>query len=198
MPKRATDLLAKFYLLAKNHKNSKIEKLALTSSSTNLSCSYNPRNMKMMNFCTDVCPRACVRDRETVCLRACELGCLCVCVRAGVVGCLCVCVCASLDACVYACVRAWMPVCMRACELGCLCVCVRVCVCNGGRLSWIFPRVRFAEAPVAYPDIVSAPSIRLFGWAYRFFVLIKPLRINWFLRPRFCGRARNLEITIIH
>src|SRR6218665_2730528 len=77
-----------------------------------------------------------------------------------------------------ACVRAWMPVCMlacvRACELGCLCVYVRasvyvsVCVCRGGRPSWIFPRVRFAEAPVAYTDTVSAPSIRLFGGAYRF------------------------------
>src|SRR6218665_2132967 len=131
---------------------------------------------------------------------------------------------ASLDACAYACVRAcvraWMPVrtrgcvrasldaCLcvrvRACVYGCLCVCVRasvyvsVCVCRGGRPSLIFPRVRFAEAPVAYPDIVSAPSIWLFGWTYRFFVLIKPLRISWFLRPRFCGRARNLEITIIH
>src|SRR6218665_2112388 len=119
---------------------------------------------------------ACVRVWMPVygCVRACELGCLC------------------------------MRACERACELGCLCVCVRasvyvsVCVCRGGRPSWIFPRVRFAEAPVAYPDIVSPPSIRLFGWAYRFFVLIKPLRISWFLRPRFCGRARNLEITIIH
>src|SRR6218665_3520357 len=132
----------------------------------------------------DACVYACVR----VCVRACEHGCLCVCVRACELGCLCVCVRArvraSLDACVYACVRAS--------------VYVSVCVCRGGRPFWIFPRVRFAEAPVAYPDIVSAPSIRLFGWAYRFFVLIKPLRISWFLRPRFCGCARNLEITIIH
>ena len=122
------------------------------------------------------------------------------CVRARLDACLYGCVRACMDACVYACVRA----CERACELGCLCVCVRasvyvtVCVCRGSRPSWIFPRVRFAEALVAYPDIVSAPSIWLFGWAYRFFVLIKPLRISWFLRPRFCGRARNLEITIIH
>src|SRR6218665_451260 len=119
---------------------------------------------------------------------------------------------ASLDACAYACVRACelrcLPVCMRACVRACLDVCVSacvrasvyvsVCVCRGGRPSWTFPSVRFAEAPVSYSDIVSAPSIWLFGWAYRFFILIKPLRISWFLRPRFCGRARNLEITIIH
>src|SRR6218665_2204376 len=29
------------------------------------------------------------------------------------------------------------------------------------------------------------------------FVLIKRLRISWFLRHRFCGRSRNLEFTII-
>src|SRR6218665_1733327 len=112
MPKRATDLLAKFYLLAKNHKNLKIEKLALTYSSTNLSYSYNLRNMKMMNFCTDVCPRACVRDRETVCLRACETGRQRACVRASV----------------RASVRAWMSVRMRAWERACVRACVRASV----------------------------------------------------------------------
>src|SRR6218665_3079435 len=50
-----------------------------------------------------------------------------------------------------ACLRAWM----RAS------VYVSVSVCRGGRPSWIFLRVRFAEAPVAYPDTVSAPSIFL-------------------------------------
>src|SRR6218665_2486709 len=70
------------------------------------------------------------------------------------------------------CVRGWMPVrgCLRACERVCVRVCLRasVCVCRGGLPSWIFPRVRFTEVPVAYPDTVSAPSIGLFGWAYRF------------------------------
>src|SRR6218665_2672182 len=113
-----------------------------------------------------------------------------------------ICLRASLEVCLRACERGWLPVCV--CEHACVCMrwcvraCERACVCRGGRPSWIFSRVRFAKAPVAYPYTVSAPSIRLFGWAYRFFVLIKPLRISWFLRPRFCGRARNLEITIIH
>src|SRR6218665_3393722 len=120
MPKRATDLLAKFYLLAKNHKNSKIEKLALTYSSTSLSCSYNPRNMKMMNFCTDVCPRACVNGCLCVCVRACERAWMHVCMRA----------------CVRASVRAWMSVCMLACERASLDACVYACVRASERASF--------------------------------------------------------------
>src|SRR6218665_4001272 len=104
--------LQNFTYLLKNHKNSKMEKLALTYSSTNLSYSYNPRNMKMMNFCTDVCPRAC------------ELGCLCVwvraCVRAWMPACVYACVRASLDACVYACVRASLDAFVYACVRACM------------------------------------------------------------------------------
>src|SRR6218665_7135 len=93
----------------------------------------------------------------------------CACVRAWMPMCIHACVRASLDACVYACVEACERASLDACVYAC--VYVSVCVCKGGRPSWIFPRVRFAEAPVAYPDIVSAPSIRLFGWAYQFFCL---------------------------
>src|SRR6218665_168576 len=115
---------------ARTHAYAKASKLALTYSSTNLSYSYNPRNMKMMNFCTDVCLRARQGDRVSACVHAIQGDSVRVSVRASVY--------------------------------------VSVCVCRVGRPSWIFSRIRFAEAPVAYPDTVSAPSIRLFGGADRF------------------------------
>src|SRR6218665_1912680 len=101
--------------------------------------------MKMMNFCTDVCLRACMAaERQRAWMRGCrETVCGDTCVRG--------CMYTWMRACMRAFVRAWMYVCVDAC--------VDACVCIGGRPSWIFPRGRFTEAPVAYRDTVSAPSI---------------------------------------